>query len=113
MKSETDPYTGVQRVDVEYKPKENYIDRFEFRFKTQAGIEVTKKMEFLRGYISSDDRFFNPGSLRSTVMAKGEVLGKTSIWNSADSLGRQLKHVPLVYAVDRLVDVDKMQILLA
>ena len=108
-KWEIDPYTRMQRVTTESKPKINYIDKFVFRFKTQTGVEITKKMDFLRG---ENDRFFDPERLRNAVASEGEVLGKTSIWNSADSMGRQLKHVPLVYAVDRLVDVDAMAILL-
>jgi hypothetical protein len=50
--------------------------------------------------------------LRDAVAAEGKVLGKTSWRQSADSIGRELKHVPLMYATDDLADQDKMWILL-
>jgi hypothetical protein len=93
-------------------PKIRYIDQFEFRFTPPGSAEVTKKVDIFRDEWNEHERFFDPKSLRDAVAAGGEILGETPLWRSAESVGRQLKHVRLVYAADGLVDPDSMWILL-
>jgi hypothetical protein len=104
-------YDTGGRSRTEFVQRTQYIDQFEFRFTPEHGAEVTKKLDIHREGWNEHERFFDPESLRDAVAARGEVLGK-SWWRSADSIGRELKHVRLVYATDDLTDPDSMWILL-
>jgi hypothetical protein len=104
-------YDTGGRPRTEFVQRTRYIDQFEFRFTPEHGAEVTKKLDIHREGWNEHERFFDPESLRDAVAARGEVLG-TSWWRSADSIGRELRHVRLVYATDDLTDPDSMWILL-
>jgi hypothetical protein len=103
--------TGTHLM-TEYQPKIRQKDQFEFHFVPQGGAEINMKVEIERDRWSEHRRFFDPDSLRNAVVAKGEALGKPSFWHSADYIGRQLKHVPLVYAADGPADPEAMWVLL-
>ncbi len=89
-----------------------YNDEFEFHFAPNGAAQVVKKVSVPEGGWSDHDRFFDIDNLLRAIKKRGQVLGNTSLFRSADYIGRQLQHVKLLYDPDELINPEAMRILL-
>ena len=76
-------------------------DQFEFRFRTNDGADITRKIEIPSQEMGIEwddyERFFDASGLARDVTTKGDLLGKPSFFKTEEMVGHQLNHISLRY----------------